>query len=234
LVFVLVNGVASFSGPTASGWTTSVNNQLTFNTALQAGTIVTISVYSAPPTFTIAPAFTLNQNLTSTVSGSWSNIRWVQEYDPNTGSIKPNNWWLYTCNATDLFSKSSRLSFVGTFTDSSLTVPFLPTVGSPSDFSYIRFLLASPPFDSVDRYLNFYVDGSLIGKNYSLLTTTSTITELFADTEALTELYPPFQLQINIAEPELSSFITPDTYPQNDGVTGTVSSLTSSKIIGPT
>jgi hypothetical protein len=235
LVFVLVNGVASFPGTAANGWTAGVANRITFNSSLVAGSVVTVSIYSQPPTFTVVLNFILNQNLTpNSNSGAWGNIRWAEEYDPTTGQLKGSKWWLYTCSATDLLSASSRLSFLGTYTDTTLSTRLLPTSSVPTDFSAIRFFLASPPYDNTDRYLNFYVDGSAIGNEYALLTSTSSITELFADSSALVEMYPPFQL-IENSSVALSSFIIPDKFSTTDAVPATTpeSLLVGTKILGP-
>jgi len=235
LVFVLVNGVASFPGDTPGGWTTSIANQITFNNPISAGAIVTVAVFVQPPTATVFLNFNLNQALLlSTNSGSWGNIRWVEEYDPTTGALKPYKWWLYSCTEVADLGNSARLSFIGVFTDNTMTNPVLPYAATPTDFSGVRFLLASPPYDNTDRYLNFYIDGDLIAGEYSLVTATSTITELFADTSVMVELYPPFQL---IETANLStSYISADTYPTDDSVPLSTpeSLLVGTKILGPT
>ena len=232
LVFVLVNGVASFPDSAPNGWSTVIANQITFNNPVAAGAIVTVSVYSMPPTAVVFLNFTLNQNLLAN-SGSWANIRWVEEYNPTTGFLKPNNWWLYSCTEVADLGNSARLAFMGTFTDSTMTKPVLPYVATPTDFSGIRFFMASAPYDNTDRYLNFYIDGDLIAGEYALITATSTITELFADTSTLVELYPPFQL---IESANLStSYISADTFPINDSVPLSTpeSRLVGTKILGP-
>jgi hypothetical protein len=231
LVFVLVNGVARFPGSGVNDFTYATN-VITFNTAIPAGAIVTVSVYAVAPTTTILLTFTLNQNHVATAtSGAWGNIRWVEEYDPATGTLKPNKWWIYSCNETDVLSKTSRLSFFGTFTTNNINIPVLPTALAPTDFSGIRFLLAAPPYDNTDRYLNFYIDGSLIANEYTLLTSTSTITELFSDTSALVELYPPFQL----IEATNGSYVSADTFSTTDSVSSTMpeTRLVGTKILGP-
>jgi len=120
------------------------------------------------------------------------------------------------------------------FTDTTMTKPVLPYVATPTDFSGIRFLMASPPYDNTDRYLNFYIDGDLIAGEYALITATSTITELFADSSVLAQLYPPFQL---IETANLStSYISADTFPTDDSVPLSTpeSLLIGTKILGPT
>lgn len=236
LIFVLVNGVASFPSPTATptGWWTTVDNQLTFYNSISADSIVTVSVYALPPTATVFLDFTINQNLTIGVnSGSWSNIRWVEEYDPTTGNIKVNKWWVYSCSSVGVLGNSARLKFLGLYLNDTMSQPVLPMTSSLTDFSKIRFFLAAPPYDNTDRYLNFYIDGSIIGGNYALITNTTNITELLADISALTELYPPFQLveTINLS----TSFISADTYPTNDLVSLTTpkTRLNGVKILGP-
>lgn len=235
LVFVLVNGVASFPGDTPNGWTTSVANQITFNNPIVAGSIVTVSVFVQPPTATVFLQFNLNQTLiVGNNSGSWGNIRWVEEYSPTTGALKSFKWWLYSCTQVADLGNSARLSLIGVFTDNTMTNPVLPYVAAPTDFSGIRFLLAAPPHDNTDRYLNFYIDGNLIAGEFALVTATSTITELFADRSVLAELYPPFQL---IETANLStSYISADTFPTDDSVSLSTpeSLLAGTKILGPT
>jgi len=235
LVFVLVNGVASFPDNTPSGWSTTIANQITFNTPIAAGSIVTVSIFVKPPTAMVFLQFNLNQTLILNAnSGSWGNIRWVEEYDPTTGTIKANKWWLYTCTEVADLGNSARLSLLGVFTDTTMSKPVLPYAATPNDFSGIRFLLASPPYDNTDRYLNFFIDGNLLAGESALVTATSTITELFADTSALAELYPPFQL---IETANLStSYISADTFPTNDSVPLSTpkSLLSGTKILGPT
>jgi len=125
------------------------------------------------------------------------------------------------------------LKFLGVYTNATMNQPILPYATTPTDFSGIRFFMAAPPYDNTDRYLNFYVDGSAVADEYSLLTSTSTTTELFADTSALVELYPPFQL---IESSNLStSFISADTFPTTDSVSTNTpeSRLVGTKILGP-
>lgn len=232
LVYVLINGIASFLGTTADGWSLGAANQIATNSVLPIGAAVTIAVYAAAPTVQIPLEFSLNAASGSTV-GSWTNIRWIEEYDPVTGVIKPYKWWLYTCNTINALSSSARLRLVGIYTDTTLTVPVLPLASAPADFSGIRFLLASPPYDNTDRYLNFFIDGSLFAGNYSFLTTTATITELYADSSTRSEIYPPLQL---IEAANLSaSYISADTFPTTDSLSSTTpeSRFSGTKIIGP-
>jgi hypothetical protein len=93
--------------------------------------------------------------------------------------------------------------------------------------------LSGDPHDNTDRYLNFYVDGMGIHEGYALSSSTSTITELFADANVVLEVYPPMQL-IETALMTNSSFVTADTFPTTTYSSDlTATRLTGSKIIGP-
>jgi len=232
-VQVLVNGVTRSSGAGATDYQASPN-VITFNTALDAGTVVVVSVFGIAPTTTQVLQFTANYSVINASSvGSWSNIRWVDEYDPQTGLLRSTNgerWWLYTCTALGDLSIASLLNIVSVNDQTDDAV--IP--GVLGEIEHVRFLIANPPHGSTDRYLDFYVSAEILtdpsGKMTSAVTTT---TELFADREALTEIYPPFQL-VSAENPANSSYVTPDAF-SGAAVSQDVADerLTGTKIIGP-
>lgn len=234
LVVVLINGIASFNGFAPDGWHPGAANQIITNSRVAIGSVVTVSVYNKPPTVQVPLVFTLNSaTALDSNLGSWGNVRWVQGYEAATGNIETNKWWLYTCTTTNAFVSSARLRLIAIYTDANLNVPILPTQLHASDYSGIRFLLAGPPYDNADRYLNFFIDGNLVAGNYAFLTVTSKITELFADSSTMNEVYPPFQLYER--SDMLGSFVVADTFSTTDSLSSTTpeTRISGKKIIGP-
>jgi hypothetical protein len=102
------------------------------------------------------------------------------------------------------------------------------------DSNSVRFLLSSVPHENTDRYLNFYVAPEVLVDGYALATATSTVMEMFADSVALAELYPPLQIFTTVLMTD-SSFVTPDTFSTTTSVSADASNvrLAGNKIIGP-
>lgn len=225
LIHVLVNGVARQQGVGPNDYTASPN-VITLNTPITSGVVV-ISVFGIAPTIPQSLSFTANYSFIATAnSGAWGNIRWVDEYDPTDGSLRSTGgkkWWLYTCPSVSSLSIASMLKV----NDIELQV------GALDSLANARFLLAAPPYDNTDRYLNFSVDVEALSEDYLMSSATAEITELFAE-GATIELYPPYQL---ISDKVLadSSYVVADTFPTNDSVSDDTpeTRLVNSKIIGP-
>lgn len=223
LVFVLVNGVARFQGP-GTNEITLTDNTVTFGSSLPVGTVVSVAVYLESNV--IPRPFTFTANNTLSTSGSWGNVKWLEEYQAS-GSLKPNKWWLYSYAGLGAIEAGSQLV---------LNNILLSDGATPVSLTSARFLLSSIPHENTDRYLNFFIDPIILNEGYALSSVvTGSITELYADTGALVEIYPPFQLIQNSLALD-SSFTTPDTFitvttiPTDLGNTR----LVGSKIIGPT
>lgn len=231
---VLVNGVARVQGDDPQDYVATPNT-ITFNQSLDSGTVVSVSVFGTAPTIQQTLTFIANNTfIASDSSGSWGNIRWVDEYDPDTGELRSTGnkkWWLYSCTSITGLSAFSLLR-VSAIKDSSETTTLIP--GDIGEFDAARFLLASPPHDSTDRYLNFYVDLNTLSEGYILSTEITSVTELFASTSALVNIYPPFQL-IFAEDPNDSSYVIPDTFPKNSALSSDTPQerLVATRILGP-
>lgn len=231
---VLVNGVVRNQGDGANDYV-AAPNVITFNTALPVGSIVNVSVFGVAPTITQTLTFTANYSfIASDTSGAWGNIRWADEYDAETGSListtDNKKWWLYSCTSLGALSSAALLK-VTEIQNSDQTILIPGTLGQ---FSESRFLLASPPYDNSDRYLNFYVDLETLASDFMLSSQVTTTVELQADRSALVDIYPPLQL-INNENLANSSYVTADTFPADDAVSLDTPEerLTASRIIGP-
>ncbi len=231
---VLVNGVARVQGDDPQDYVATPNT-ITFNTALDSGTIVSVSVFGTAPTIQQTLTFISNNTFIATdSSGSWGNIRWVDEYDPDTGELRSGGnqkWWLYSCTSITGLSASSLLR-VSQIKNNAESVVLIP--GTIGEFDSARFLLAAPPHDSTDRYLNFYVDLNVLSEGYILSTEITSVTELLASVGALVNIYPPFQL-IFAEDPNDSSYVTPDTFPTDSSLSSDTPQerLVASRILGP-
>jgi len=232
LIHVLVNGVARQQGVGANDYTASPN-VITLNTPITSG-IVVVSVFGVAPTVPQQLSFSANYSFIATANaGSWGNIRWVDEYDPATGSLRSNSgkkWWLYTCTSVSNLATASMLK-ITSIKNGAGNIDLMP--GTLGAITNARFMIAAPPYGNTDRYLNFSVDVEALSDDYLLTSATGEITELFA-AGATIELYPPYQL---FSAPLLisSSYVVADTFPTNDSVSDDTpeSRLVSSKIIGP-
>lgn len=218
-VQVLVNGVIRTDY-------IATPNVITFATPLAIGSIVEVTVFGIAPTTPQTLEFVANYSfIASESAGSWANIRWVDEYNPTTGDLESDEqskkWWIYSCSSLSNLSASSILSIVA-IKNSAETVTF----------STARFLIAAPPYDSTDRYLNFYIDVTALSNGYLLSSVISSITELYAQSEALIEIYPPFQL-IHNSNMSNSSYVVADRFPTTDSVSMDEDRLIGKKIIGP-
>lgn len=233
---VVVNGVFRHASSDALGYS-ATPGVLTFNTPLLAGSIVGVTVFGQAPTETVSLAFTLNNSvINSSSTGAWGNIRWIDEYDKTTGLLKSvvsshPLWWLYTCNSIESLSAGAQVQLSGIMDTTNTTVLVPGTLG---DFSVVRFLLAKPPYDSLDRYLNFYVDGQLLASDFSATSEVTSMVELLVSASSVSDIYPPFQLVSN-TNLAASSFVTVDTFSTSDSVSidSPATVLTASKIIGP-
>jgi hypothetical protein len=235
-VLVLVNGVARQAGTDAGDYAI-VPNTITFNTALAAGSVVEVSVFSVAPTQLVSLSFVANYSfLVTTNSGAWGNVRWVDEYDQTTGllkSVQPGQkkWWIYSCTSLASVSTASQLLLTAIMNSTSTTVLMPGTLGDLAD---ARFLLSASPHDNTDRYLNFYIDAQVLADGFYAQSIVTTIPELYADSSALVDIFPPFQL-ISATPLSSSSFVTADTYSTTDYVSSDTpeTRLTGTKIIGP-
>lgn len=228
-VFVRVNGVARFQG-TALNEIVLTPNTVTFNSEVSAGSTIDISVYSEKDTVDKMLDFVANRTfIVNANSGSWGNIRHVNEYNTN-GQYKPNRWWIYSCVSHGNLSPSSRLKFDQIYLDDGETA-----VISNDQLDNVRFLIASPPRENADRYLNFYVDCEVLNKSFSLLTASGSSVDILADPSALKEIYPPLQFTALPPWRAGSSYVTLDTFTYNSSITSDTPlvRLKGKKIIGP-
>jgi hypothetical protein len=236
---VLVNGVAVLPGTNANQYV-ATPNIITFNTAVTAGSVVAISVFNSNPITNVSLVFQANYSfLSSVTSGAWANIRYLDEIDPLTGVSKFGEsgkyWYVFTCpNINELaLNTTLLLNNVTTLNSSNIIVP-----DSVIGYANARFLMASPPFDNVDRYLNFYISCTDLNEVYLLQPQTSNVytnLSLLSDTSAMVELYPPFQLIYN-SNLNDSSFVTADTFSYTDSVNvdTTITPIIGTIVIGPT
>jgi hypothetical protein len=215
-VFVRVNGVLS----TLNSDFTLTTDIVTFTNILPIGASIEISVYTARDTISRELIFTANNSVSATVgSGAWGNIRYCIDDDGY-------EWWIYSCNSVSTIPTSARLKI------SSITAagPGNPALGMQD----VRILLASPPYENVDRYTNFYIDGSVMAQDFVLSTLLGTVNEMYADYSAMVEIYPPLKLVYNTTM-TASSFVTNDVFTASYAITTDTPAvrLSGTKIIGP-
>lgn len=150
-VFVRVNGVARFPGSTGDEIVFTPNT-VSFNSEVAAQSTIDITIYTEKDTIEKTIAFNANRTfVVNTNSGSWGNVRYVEEFG-NNGALKPNKWWLYSCTSHGGIAPSARLRFEEIYEANGTTIAIPET-----QFDRLRFLIASEPLQNADRYLNFYV-----------------------------------------------------------------------------
>ena len=199
LVIVKVNGVVTFPGMTI--------NSLTFLTPLSAGAVVDVLILS--DSLSEAKTITLTRNkilVPSLGRGAWSNIDFIDKLE-NDGS--KSRWYLYSVDSLgDLTSGKIRID--------------------RNDVSEnVVFLLASSPFQSTDRYLNFQIPKANVSSDFMISHESG---KLIAPFEVIEEIFPPIEISS-------SSYITDDFFTvagsldhSTDLALGT---LNSEKILGP-
>jgi hypothetical protein len=146
-------------------------SRITFRTQIFAGAIVDIIIYTEKSTTTRTLTLTRNKTLLPSLTrGSWSNIDYVVQAEANGGTSK---WYLYS---TDVIA--------------GLTAGKIRVVKNDvSDEAF--FLLASTPYQSTDRYLNFVVDQSILSDDFNTAHDSGRLT---ASQALLSELFPPLML----------------------------------------
>jgi hypothetical protein len=213
-VFVRVNGVLS----TLISDFTLAPDTISFTNDLPIGASIEISVYAAKDTISRELIFVANNSTSATVgSGSWGNIRWYTDDNED-------QWWIYSCDSVSTIPTSARLKIE----------TIAPANGQSLDFTDVRFMLASSPYENVDRYTNFYIDGVMIAQDFVLSTLLGTVNELYANYSSLVEVYPPIKLMYNTNMTH-SSFVTADIFTASYAITVDTPAvrLSGTKIIGP-
>jgi len=209
-VFVLVNGVAKFSGEDL----TLTPNTVTFNSYVPAGSVVNVGVYVERNSVQRTLNFVRN-DFETVFQGSWHNIRHV--------TLPPfgDKWVLYTCSEIGEFTTSSRARLDKFESQPGIQVPL----------SDIKFLLASEPYGFLDRNYNFVVNADELGQNFCITAKLESLNELYIEAQFVKELFPPLSLTSQIPN---SSFITDDSYEGAAVTNEIIPSLISKKVIGPT
>ena len=174
---------------------------------------VEVAVYAATDTILRQLTFTQNAtSLSSIATGSWGNVKWVED---------AGQWWIYSCNGVGGLPPAARLK-VTSLTDSNNT-----------EYPDARFVLASDPYDTVDRYLQYGINLSALKNDFSINVVLGTITQLYADYSCFAELFPPMVL-VTDQTLSLSSFLIADTFSTSTVAQDVTSTkLTGTKVLGP-
>lgn len=144
--------------------------------------VVDVLVYSTKSTTTKILTLTRNKSLNPTLArGSWANINYVERIDID-GNV--SKWYLYSVD-----------------TIAGLTTGRIK-IEKSSEVGEAIFLLASTPYQSTDRYLNFVVPQSSLIEDFNLAHESG---ELTASTEFLSEIYPPISIPND-------AFVGPDQF----------------------
>lgn len=215
-VYVRVNGVPKVEGVDI----TLTPNTVTFSSIVAQNSSIEISVYFKKITTERSLSFAANAFNVSAV-GAWGNIRWINRFN-SSGAPDAAKWRVYTGRVS--LAESAKLKLVN-ITD-------LNNVEIVQPSSAI-FLLASDPFENVDRYLNFIVSADDLTDGYDIHATKNSTSELAVASNTVAEIYPPLILKKSIG--------IEDSYMQPDTVTTTTSIATddvanrlpTNKIIGP-
>jgi hypothetical protein len=223
-VSVVVNGVQKIVGTDANEISLAPNT-VNFNSAIPAGSTVSVIIYSEQVTTQNDLVFERNDVLNNTGSsyGSWANIKRIDCAD----SI--GDWYLYSCTFLSSLSYSVKIK-VESVLDTSGNI-----LKIGDELSDIRFMLATAPYRHVDRYYNFIVSGDNLN-SYSLSTSSSGFLQLYVDSSLVTEVYPPIEIKNNrLVAPGIyaSDYIVNDDYTNSAGTSLILTGLTSKKIIGP-
>lgn len=197
------------------GFTLSLDT-ITLDSSFPSGTIADVSVQSIPDTIFRNLVFVANHSTVANVtSGAWGNVKWIKD-------VNGDKWWLYSCGALSGLPTSSRFKIHKVYQNSvEVSMPFI-------------FLFASTPFENVDRYVQFYIDGDYLKEDFHISTEMGTVNEFYADKTSLVEIYPPFKL-IYDSVIDNSSFVSDDKFTTSGNMSTdtTLTRFSGSKIIGP-
>ena len=222
-VFVRVNGVVRTPGVDL----TLSANTVTFTSAVAAGAAIDITVYQEQEVISHDLHFAA---VTSTPLpadlGAWGNVSWLRELDA-TGAPRPQRWWVYTSQEMATVPSSAVLRLNSVLRADGVT-PLC-------QLAQARWILSSQPHAAVDRYLNFYVDSTVLHSDYLLsFAANAGNAVLSADSSALAELYPPLQL-VASSVPGAGSFRVADSIVSGTALVqdSALARLVGKKIIGP-
>lgn len=214
-ISVKVDGVPSAPSDFVEPW---VPNVLQFNATLKIGTSVDVSVYSQKETISRLIDFTANRDIASSINGgAWWNIDWIID---DNGAKR----YLYSCTDIGLLPKSAKFKVDGLYDVTGTILQAVP----------MQFVLASSPYENVDRYTNFCVELSDLVNDFNLSTAMNTFMELSVDDNFVGEVFPPYQLIKNTV-PSQSSYLSSDVFTTSSAITTDTlaSRLSGTKIIGP-
>lgn len=182
-VFISVNGVSKFIGSDDSDISSILPGQITFNTALPAGSAVSVSVYKEPKTIDNELIFYKN-SFRSLIYGAWSDVNQVSSYFGSDES-SASKWTVYSCDFFQNFSGNSRLRI------DTITAEDASVIKTNSQMSDVMFLLSRYPHMRYDKHLSFIVSGADLIADFDInISNTSSIIQITAENEKLTEIYP--------------------------------------------
>lgn len=216
-VMVLVNGVARFEGSSLDDLDSISPNNVSFNKVLPAGTVISVLVYAEKDVQEKNITFLLNSTKRSRY-GSWANVSAVRDLNFYTGPVI-DSWYVYTCETVTTILPNSRLKIV------SLNNTAGTVLKSGNNLTDVRFLLASEPFSSADRYYNFIVDTQILRDSLFGYSIGEGIIKLGIEGEAVTEIFPPLKIYP-------SDFLSQDIV-NLDAPPTDVNRLQGNKILGP-
>ena len=226
-VFVRVNGVARFQGMDPDEIVLTPNT-VAFNTPVAGNSTIDVSVYTEKNTLSRDVEFTQNAS-GAAISSAWNNVKWVKEYDLQTNAHRSNKWWIYTSNSISSISSGSSVRLDGVFEIDSVT-----PVAVEADLENVRFMLASPPYENVDRYMGFTVEANQLSTDFSISVTKEASTKMAADHNAFAEIFPPFQFISSLINAD-SSYLMPDSFTTDTAIPtdSAAVKLSGTKVLGP-
>lgn len=207
-----------------------VSNRIQFTTELHVGSLVSIVVAAEKNTIERYLSFGLHASQNSSENlGAWDNIRYVED---STTLSSPNSWWVYTCTDLGEIANSTALQIDSVFDSNDQLIM------SGTALENAMFLMASAPYENVDRYYNFCIPFSILSEEFKLSTPVSTVRQLQVAKDDISEIFPPLKLTLPVNNnfPD-SSYINEDVISASSSsqiiTDSTASRLTGNKTIGP-
>jgi hypothetical protein len=219
---VRVNGVERTDYTVSS---TVQASSVTFSQELPLESVVDIVVFNEREVEEKELTFVTNRTIAvNDLSGAWGNVRWFDKLNPLLSEPNEERFWLFTCTSTASLPSSARIKVVGLYNGTSLINP-----------QRAVFLLASPPYSHVDRYLGLVIPLSTLQEDFVILTSSKPTRDFTTDKSNIESVYPPLMIKRGYVD-ILNSLTSDDIIPENSGAIPTDSStvlLTSTLINGP-
>jgi hypothetical protein len=173
----------------------SINSSsVVFSSVLPLQSAVDIIVFNEREVEDKELEFVTNRTIpVSDLSGAWGNVRWIDKINPAIPGPNEERWWLYTCTSIAGLQPSARIKVTQVLAET-----------TEISFENIMFLLASPPYSHVDRYLGLVVPMTECVEDFNILTSSKITRDFMIEKTRAKSIYPPLKIKRGYTEQQKS------------------------------